>query len=83
MSVETRVRELLAPLTAALEADGYGLEVEVRPDLISLRVTAGPGACDDCLVPREMMAQMFRSRLPPGATGLDHDNVELTYPPGA
>jgi hypothetical protein len=74
---------LLAPLSRALESDGYGLEVALGPDLISLQVVAGPEACADCLVPRELMEQMFRARLPAGATGLGHDNVALSYPEGA
>ena len=82
MSDEATIRELLVPLTGALEADGYGLEVELRPDVIALRVVAGPGACADCLVPRDLMEQMFRSKLRPSATGLQHANVELTYPEG-
>ena len=83
MSDEAAIRELLAPLTGALAADGYELEVALHPELIALRVVAGPGACADCLVPRELMEQTFRSRLAPAVTGLGHDNVKLTYPEGA
>lgn len=80
MSDEALVAELLAPLRSALEADGYDLEIALQPDLIDLRVVAGPEACADCLVPRELMEQMFRSRLPADATGLGHENVRLRYP---
>ena len=75
-----RVRELVAPLVTGLEADGYSLEVAVEPGVILLDVIAGPDACDDCLVPRELMEEMFRARLRTDATGLGHDNVRLTYP---
>ncbi|MCY3785942.1 MAG: hypothetical protein OXG47_04345 [bacterium] len=80
MTSEHRIRQLLRPLTGALEADGYALEVSLRPGVIALQVVAGSDACDDCLVPREMMEQMFRARLPTHETGLNHDNVSLRYP---
>ena len=83
MSIEARIRELLTPLCAALESDGYELEVALQPDLIRLQVVAGPEACADCLVPRELMEQMLRARLPTSATGLGHDNVALSYPEGS
>ncbi|MGF1617306.1 MAG: hypothetical protein ACFCU2_05795 [Acidimicrobiia bacterium] len=79
-SREDTIKELLAPLSRGLEADGYQLEVALRPGVIDLEVVAGPEACADCLVPRELMEQMFRARLGPDATGLDHDNVTVTYP---
>ena len=83
MSTEARIRELLTPLCGALESDGYGLEVSLQPDLIRLHVVAGPEACADCLVPRELMEEMFRAKLPMSATGLGHDNVALSYPEGS
>lgn len=78
-TIET-IKELLSPLAAGLEADGYSVDVDLQPDLIALEVVAGPDACEDCLVPKDIMREIFRSRLSPEATGLDHDNVELTYP---
>jgi len=80
---EQHIRQLLRPLSGALEADGYALEVSLRPGVIALQVVAGRDACADCLVPRETMEQMLRARLPTNETGLSHDNVSLRYPEGS
>lgn len=77
---EAKIRELLSPFISGLEADGYQLAVSLEPDSIDLRVTAGPEACADCLIPKTMMEEMFRSRLTPAATGLPHANLTLSYP---
>lgn len=80
MTTEAKIRELLAPFITGLEADGYRLEVTLQPDRMDLRVEAGPEACDDCLIPKGMMEEMFRARLTEEATGLPHANLTLAYP---
>lgn len=80
MTAEARIRELLSPFISGLEADGYKLAVSLSPNSIDLQVSAGPNACDDCLIPKAMMEEMFRSHLTPAATGLPHANLTLTYP---
>lgn len=80
MATEAKIRELLAPFITGLEADGYQLEVKLQPDRIDLRVEAGPEACADCLIPKGMMEEMFRSRLTEEATGLPHANLTLAHP---
>ncbi len=43
-----------------------------------MRITAGPEACEDCLVPKDMMARMITSTL--AAAGVSADRVDLIYP---
>ena len=68
-----------AGLSSALEADGYhlaigenGAEADAR---LSVVITAGPDACEDCLVPKDLMRSMLSSEL-----GVDAALIEITYP---
>lgn len=71
------VERALGPLRAALEADGYGLEVLDPGQPLRLRVVAGPDACEDCLVPPEVMSRMVSTAL----RGVyAPDAVSLEYP---
>ena len=54
----------LASLRTMLEADGYELELgEDGPDVLVAEIRAGPSACDECLVPKEMMRSYFEAAL--------------------
>ena len=56
--------DLLRPLSDALEADGYRLVIDViGPHAIRLEVEAGHDACADCLVPRQIFADIAAKRL--------------------
>lgn len=49
-----------------LEADGYGLELsEAGPSTLVARIEAGPDACAECLVPKDMMRRYFEDALRP------------------
>jgi hypothetical protein len=63
----------LRPLTEALAADGYGLEIEESSGGVRLTISAGATACPDCLIPKDLFASMAASRL--GTT-----QVEVRYP---
>ncbi len=69
----------LKPVSSGLAADGYALEVN-RTDSGSLvvEIVAGPGAFEECLIPREMFAGMLSSRL--SAEGMDFSDLVLVYP---
>lgn len=69
--------EALAPIVGALEADGYGAVVEQRGDAISIRITAGPDACEECLTPKRIMEPMIAHAL--RSAGFEQ-RVELEYP---
>lgn len=69
----------LAPFSSGLAADGYVLEVG-RSDSGGLRVeiVAGPDACEDCLIPKEMFTGMLSSRL--SSRGVEFSDLSLVYP---
>ena len=69
----------LHPFSSGLEADGYSLEVELTDgDGLRVEIVAGPEACDDCLIPREMFTGMIASTL--NSKGLAFEQVTLVYP---
>jgi hypothetical protein len=73
-SVETH----LAGFREGLVADGYDLLVDdVAAGKARLRITAGPEACAECLVPKDLMIDMLKASLEdlPEIT-----QVELAYP---
>lgn len=68
----------LQPMAAILEADGYRLAVtgaEGAPVL--LEVVAGPDACADCLVPKEVFESIALDHL--ARAGL-RPALEIRYP---
>ncbi len=63
-----------------LSADGYQLDLTDEGDeAILASITAGPDACADCLVPKEMMKIYFDSALRE-ALGDEAPDVSLAYP---
>jgi hypothetical protein len=81
--VDADLARALAPLGEMLAADGYRLELEDEaPEVLTARIQAGPDACADCLVPKEMMRAYFETAL---RDGLDREPpaVRLVYPEDA
>ncbi|WP_129668196.1 hypothetical protein [Phytoactinopolyspora endophytica] len=62
-------------LRSSLEADDYHLDVQVSDDTAVATITAGPDACAECLVPKDLMRSMLAPIL-----GVDADRIEMTYP---
>ncbi len=79
MSASPAIADALASLGAMLEADGYELELrEEGAELLVAEIRAGPDACAECLVPKDMMRGYFDSAL---RKALDMPpDVELIYP---
>jgi hypothetical protein len=75
-----QVEDELGPIRDALSADGYRLEVTGAGELLSLRVVALEDACEECLVPPPVMAQMVSATLS-GAYG--KDDIAIEYPGSA
>jgi hypothetical protein len=71
------VQEELAGITQALDADGYLLEVVDESETLSLRIVAREGACEECLVPPEIMAPTISAALG-GRYG--PEKIRLEYP---
>ena len=67
--------ERAVALTSALEADGYHMAIEEADAKLSVVITAGPDACEDCLVPKDLMRSMLSSEL-----GVDAAIIDITYP---
>ena len=71
--------EALGPLSMALEADGYQLAIEeLQTNSLRLDVRATENACEECLVPKDLFAQMAQKRLS-DASG-ESWSVEVVYP---
>jgi hypothetical protein len=64
-----------AGLSSALEADGYRLAIDEADAKLSVVITAGPDACEDCLVPKDLMRSMLSAEL-----GVDAALIDITYP---
>ncbi|ALE81141.1 hypothetical protein WY02_25250 [Pseudonocardia sp. AL041005-10] len=62
-------------LRAGLEADDYAMEVTESDDRLQVRISAGPDACADCLVPKDMMRAVLHSAL-----GVPEERIEIGYP---
>ena len=67
--------ERAVALSSALEADGYHMSIGEAEAKLSVVITAGPDACEDCLVPKDLMRSMLSSEL-----GVDAATIDITYP---
>ncbi len=69
----------LAPFASGLAADGYALEVtESGSGGLRVQIVAGPDACEECLIPKELFAGMVTTRL--DAEGVAFSDLTLVYP---
>jgi hypothetical protein len=66
-------------LKGMLEPDGYDAIVREWPDddngPAAIEIVARDGACEDCLVPKDVMRMVLANELPPGVQLAD-----LRYP---
>jgi hypothetical protein len=65
----------LAGLRSTLEADDYRMSVTESGTSVEVRITAGPDACADCLVPKPIMRSLLHAAL-----GVPEDAIVLMYP---
>lgn len=73
-----QVSEALAGIIEAMRADSYEVDVvSVEPDRLRLAITANEGACEDCLSPPPVMANVVS-----GALGGAYapEQIEIAYP---
>jgi hypothetical protein len=67
--------ERTVALASTLEADGYHMAIEGDEARVSVVITASPEACEDCLVPKDLMRGILSQALEvPG------DTIDITYP---
>ena len=78
LDVESAVSALSA-FSSGLAADGYALEVsQSASGGLRVEIVAGPDACEDCLIPKDMFKAMISSRL--SAEGVEFAGLSLVYP---
>lgn len=76
-----RIEGLLSPMADTLRADGYVLDVRsTAHDHLELVVTAGPDACEDCLVPPAVFQGIVADSLAKGGVNLPPDVISVVYP---
>lgn len=73
------VRAAVRRIGEALAADGYELTVLPEPAAPMFVVSARLEACEDCLVPRELLASMLLEELERAHITVDGP-LRLTYP---
>jgi len=55
------IKQALEPISKSLQADGYELVVNsFEEGVLSVEIQAGPKACVECLVPKELMEVMIQ-----------------------
>jgi hypothetical protein len=65
-------------LRSTLAADDYRLAVAETGSGVDVRITAGPDACADCLVPKPIMRSLLTAAL-----GVPEEQIVLVYPADA
>ena len=71
--------EALASLRTMLDADGYALSVREGPAGLVAEIRAGPDACADCLVQKDLMRLYIEQALRPVLTG-ELPAIQILYP---
>ena len=72
------VGDALEQTRQGLDAAGYELGCEDRGGRLLLVVKARPDACEDCLVPKEVMASIVSGELQ--ERGLTVAGIDVIYP---
>lgn len=68
----------LSGLRDMLNADGYDMSLSISaPGTLGLKVIAGPDACAECLVPKDLMAAIAMDAL---AGTIPVSLIEVRYP---
>lgn len=68
----------LEPTRKGLEAAGFELALQAVDDHLQLQVIALPGACEDCLVPKQLFRRMASDEVKDA--GLAPVDMEILYP---
>jgi hypothetical protein len=68
-------QERLEQIRQSLEADDYRIDVTVHDGRAEVAIAAGPSACSECLVSKDLMRSMLAPVL-----GVPPDGIELAYP---
>jgi hypothetical protein len=78
---DSGLEQLQETLAMMLANDGYSAVVRSWPEggdgHAKVEIVAGPDACADCLVPKDVLAMVIADRLP---TGVVVGEEDLIYP---
>ncbi len=68
----------LADIRGMLAADGYDMSLRaIGTDTLAVDILAGPDACAECLVPKDIMSGIVRDAL---GSAVPVARIELFYP---
>jgi hypothetical protein len=67
--------ERTVALAQSLEADGYHMAIDEEGSRVSVVISATPEACEDCLVPKDLMRGILSQSL-----GISGETIDITYP---
>jgi hypothetical protein len=70
----------LERMRVMLSADGYELDIDAGHGGVRLTVRATAAACEDCLVPKELLASIAVSMLAEVGIVVLPDDVAIRYP---
>jgi Fe-S cluster biogenesis protein NfuA len=74
----TALDSALETIRGMLDNDGYDVQLdEFANNELKLTILARPGACEECLVPKNLMANIISASLPAELGG---PSIVLTYP---
>ena len=76
---EQNAREALTSIEASMTSDGYALHVSSAAEAqYTIAIEALPGACEECLVTKDIMSSIITSTLERAGVGVTELRVE--YP---
>jgi Fe-S cluster biogenesis protein NfuA len=74
------VKASLEKMQAMLRNDGYELEVDVNDSRVTLTVVPGPGACSECLVPKDTFVAIAATMMQTNDITVPVENIQAVYP---
>jgi len=77
---ESDVYALLTDIRDSLRSDGYELTVRSVAPQISLAISAGPDACEDCLVGKDLMIRHVMVALSELDPQPETSDIAIAYP---
>jgi hypothetical protein len=76
-----QVAGALAEIRTALQADGYDLMLTADDSgRITLEVKAGPNACADCLIPKDVFVSIVAHAIGDGTGQAGERDLSIIYP---
>ncbi len=77
-----RVEAARQSFAESFKTAGYDLSVSERDGTLVVTITAGPAACEECLIGKEIMPGISAHTLGEQGVSVSPQEVELVYPTG-